>query len=184
MSAAAKMAGVDNTFTKQQIQDIIGADTPGADLVTDVVVRRNPNITVEDAKTIISSLSDKERQHLENFNQSHPDFPDVSLELYSMGRYGSVHNPDKGTAVLGKFNGGGPDSYITHAGTENTYFDFGEQWKPFRELYGFEDDDMFYLFNIGRLYAKVGDRLYSRHAVNRMQPSGNRFGPNIYQGID
>ena len=36
----------------------------------------------------------------------------------------------------------------------------------------------------GRLYAKVGDRLYSRHAVNRMQPSGNRFGPNIYQGID
>ena len=36
----------------------------------------------------------------------------------------------------------------------------------------------------GRQYAKVGDRLYTRHAVNRMQPSGNRFGPNIYQGIN
>ena len=30
-------------------------------------------------------------------------------------------------------------------------------------------------------YAKIGDRLYSRHAVERMQPSGNRYGSNIYQ---
>ena len=36
----------------------------------------------------------------------------------------------------------------------------------------------------GRQYAKVGDRLYSKHAVNRMQPSGNRFGPYIYQDGD
>ncbi|MPM72404.1 hypothetical protein SDC9_119380 [bioreactor metagenome] len=27
----------------------------------------------------------------------------------------------------------------------------------------------------GQTYAKVGDRLYSEHAVNRMQPSGKRF---------
>ena len=146
--AAAKMAGVDNTFTKQQIRDIMGADTPGADLVTDVVVRRNADITAEDARSIVSSLSDKERQHLENFNQSHPNSPDVSPELYALGRYGSVHNPDKDTAVLGKYNGGGPDSYITHAGTENTYFDFGTQWEPFQDLYGFTDEDMFYLFNV------------------------------------
>ena len=33
-------------------------------------------------------------------------------------------------------------------------------------------------------YALVGKRLYSQHAVNRMQPSGNRFGPNIYQGMN
>ena len=33
----------------------------------------------------------------------------------------------------------------------------------------------------GQEYAKVGDRLYSRHAVDRMHPSGNRFGANIYQ---
>ena len=146
--AAAKMAGVDNTFTKQQIRDIMGADTLGADLVTDVVVRRNADITAEDARSIVSSLSDKERQHLENFNQSHPNSPDVSPELYALGRYGSVHNPDKDTAVLGKYNGGGPDSYITHAGTENTYFDFGTQWEPFQDLYGFTDEDMFYLFNV------------------------------------
>ena len=30
----------------------------------------------------------------------------------------------------------------------------------------------------------MGNRLYSRHAVNRLQPSGNRFGPNIYQGLN
>ena len=36
----------------------------------------------------------------------------------------------------------------------------------------------------GQEYAKIGDRLYSKHAVNRMQPSGNRFGPNIYQGLN
>ncbi len=33
----------------------------------------------------------------------------------------------------------------------------------------------------GQQYAKVGNRFYSRHAVDRMQPSGNRFGPYIYQ---
>ena len=32
-----------------------------------------------------------------------------------------------------------------------------------------------------KTYAKIGNRLYSKHAVDRMQPSGNRFGPNIYQ---
>jgi hypothetical protein len=36
----------------------------------------------------------------------------------------------------------------------------------------------------GKTYAKVGDRLYSEHAVNRMQPSGNRFGINIYEGLN
>ena len=36
----------------------------------------------------------------------------------------------------------------------------------------------------GQEYAKIGNRLYSEHAVNRMQPSGNRFGPNIYQGLN
>ncbi len=35
----------------------------------------------------------------------------------------------------------------------------------------------------GQTYAKIGNRLYTKHAVNRMQPSGNRFGPNIYQGL-
>ena len=32
-----------------------------------------------------------------------------------------------------------------------------------------------------KVYAKVGDRLYSKHAVDRMQPSGNRFGHSIIQ---
>ncbi|WP_410514400.1 RHS repeat-associated core domain-containing protein [Paenibacillus sp. BR2-3] len=33
----------------------------------------------------------------------------------------------------------------------------------------------------GKTYAKVGDRLYSKHAVDRMQPSGNRYGSQIVQ---
>ena len=33
----------------------------------------------------------------------------------------------------------------------------------------------------GQEYAQVGDRLYSRHAVDRMQPSGNRYGSSITQ---
>lgn len=33
----------------------------------------------------------------------------------------------------------------------------------------------------GQEYAKVGDRLYSRHAVDRMQPSGNKYGHLITQ---
>ena len=36
----------------------------------------------------------------------------------------------------------------------------------------------------GKTYANVGNRLYSEHAVNRMQPSGNRFGINIYEGLN
>ena len=33
----------------------------------------------------------------------------------------------------------------------------------------------------GQTYAKVGDRLYSKHAVDRMQPSGKRYGSPITQ---
>ncbi len=33
----------------------------------------------------------------------------------------------------------------------------------------------------GQTYAKVGNRLYSKHAVDRMQPSGNRYGSQITQ---
>lgn len=40
------------------------------------------------------------------------------------------------------------------------------------------------VFANGQTYAKVGERLYSHHAVDRMQPSGNRFGCNIYQGLN
>lgn len=32
----------------------------------------------------------------------------------------------------------------------------------------------------GQEYAQVGNRLYTRHAVERMQPSGNRYGGDSY----
>ncbi|MDR2168481.1 MAG: hypothetical protein LBE35_11645 [Clostridiales bacterium] len=31
----------------------------------------------------------------------------------------------------------------------------------------------------GKIYAKVGERLYTKHAVDRMQPSRRRFGVNV-----
>ena len=34
---------------------------------------------------------------------------------------------------------------------------------------------------VEQTYAKIGDRLYSKHAVDRMQPSGNRYGRRIEQ---
>jgi len=38
----------------------------------------------------------------------------------------------------------------------------------------------------GQTYAQVGNRLYSKHAVDRLQPIGKRFGPYIYiyQGLN
>lgn len=33
----------------------------------------------------------------------------------------------------------------------------------------------------GQTYAEVGDRLYSHHAIDRMQPSGNKYGSSIVQ---
>ena len=49
--------------------------------------------------------------------------------------------------MLGKYDGGGPTSYITKAGDEYTYFDLGSDWNVIKRQYGFTDDEMFSLFN-------------------------------------
>ncbi len=59
----------------------------------------------------------------------------------------SVHNPEKNKVMLGKYDGGGPTSYITKAGDEYTYFDLGSDWNVIKRQYGFTDDEMFSLFN-------------------------------------
>lgn len=49
--------------------------------------------------------------------------------------------------MLGKYDGGGPTSYITKAGDEYTFFNLGNEWDSIKGRYGFTDDDMFKLFN-------------------------------------
>ncbi len=48
--------------------------------------------------------------------------------------------------MLGKYDGGGPTSYITRAGNDYTYFSI-DNWDDIKNEYGFTDDDMFKLFN-------------------------------------
>ena len=59
----------------------------------------------------------------------------------------SIHNAGKDKIMLGKYDGGGPTSYITKAGDEYTYFSLGNEWNTIKAKYGYTDDDMFKLFN-------------------------------------
>ena len=49
------------------------------------------------------------------------------------------------------------------------------------KLYWGSWDEYEHIILDGQEYAKIGDRLYSWHAVERMQPSRNLFGSNVYQ---
>ena len=72
-------------------------------------------------------------------------------------------------------------------GTQDIYKGSTTSWKPPVEEKKLQWDSWQNYEKVtanGQEYAKIGDRLYSRHAVNRMQPSGNRFGINIYEGIN
>lgn len=59
----------------------------------------------------------------------------------------SVHNQGKNKVMLGKYDGGGENSYITKAGNDYEYFNLGNDWEIIKSQYGFDDMDMFKLFN-------------------------------------
>ena len=59
----------------------------------------------------------------------------------------SVHNQGKNKVMLGKYDGGGENSYITKAGQDYEYFSLGDDWEIIKNQYGFDDMDMFKLFN-------------------------------------
>ncbi len=75
----------------------------------------------------------------------------ISYKDYDNIYQKSIHNPGKEKVMLGKYDGGGPTSYITKAGDEYTYFSLGSEWDAIKGKYGFTDDDMFKLFNEGFL---------------------------------
>ncbi len=63
-------------------------------------------------------------------------------------RQKSVHNPEAPKIMLGKYDGGGPSSYINRAGTEYEYFSLGNEWDAIKSEFGYTDKDMFKKFNI------------------------------------
>jgi len=67
-----------------------------------------------------------------------------------------------------------PHSSTSGGGTSEVEFDRSDYpWKSWSDYEKVHTD--------GQYYAKIGDRLYSQHAVERLQPSGNRFGSSIFQ---
>lgn len=61
-------------------------------------------------------------------------------------RESSIHNPSSDTMTLGRFDGGGENSYITKAGN-TTYFSLGDDWGMLQDTYDLSDTDLFDLFN-------------------------------------
>lgn len=49
--------------------------------------------------------------------------------------------------MLGKYDGGGPTSYITKAGDDYSYFSLGNDWDKIKAEKNLTDNDMFKLFN-------------------------------------
>lgn len=71
----------------------------------------------------------------------------ISYTDYDNIYQSSIHNAGKEKVMLGKYDGGGPTSYITKAGDDYTYFSLGNEWNTIKAKYGYTDDDMFKLFN-------------------------------------
>ena len=61
-------------------------------------------------------------------------------------RESSIHNPSSNTMTLGRYDGGGPSSYINKAGN-TTYFSLGDDWNTIQDTYNLSDTDLFDLFN-------------------------------------
>ncbi|MGN0161102.1 MAG: hypothetical protein ACI4AQ_06925 [Lachnospiraceae bacterium] len=71
----------------------------------------------------------------------------ISYTDYDNIYQSSIHNAGKDKVMLGKYDGGGPTSYITKAGDDYTYFSLGNDWNTIKAKYGYTDNDMFKLFN-------------------------------------
>ncbi len=61
-------------------------------------------------------------------------------------RESSIHNPSSNTMTLGRYDGGGPTSYINKAGN-TTYFSLGDDWNTIQDTYNLSNSDLFDLFN-------------------------------------
>lgn len=71
----------------------------------------------------------------------------ISQSAFDATYQAAVHNPNAKVVMLGKFDGGGPTSYITKAGDDHTYFSLGKDWGGIKDAQGLDDDDMFNVYN-------------------------------------
>ena len=100
-------------------------------------------------------------------------------QLESTGYAGPSHVPGSQTAVESKISSGKTNDNSKILSNPTTNFDQSDV--DTNELSNLDKipwnswDDYEKLIQNGQEYAKVGDRLYSRHAVDRMQPSGRRY---------
>lgn len=104
----------------------------------------------------------------------------------------SVHNPEAERVMLGKYDGGGPTSYIRQAGDSHTYFDMGDEFGRIEKKYRIDDGNMFDLYNArflddamaqGKDFPFSHDpRLYPNSALDSeliyLRAHGYRFNPS------
>ncbi|MDJ0338451.1 hypothetical protein [Cryobacterium sp. PH31-O1] len=68
----------------------------------------------------------------------------------------SVHNADALEVMLGKWDGGGPESYVAKAEAGGyKYFSLGADWDPIMEAQGLTLSDMFDAYNVPFLDAAI-----------------------------
>lgn len=69
----------------------------------------------------------------------------------------SVYNAAAAQSMLGKYVGGGADSYVNLAAKGgHRYFSLGEDWESIEAKYGLDDSQMFDLFNKPILDEAIG----------------------------
>ena len=72
----------------------------------------------------------------------------IPLLKYIAYSYNSIKNKDSKYMTLGKYDDGGPTSYVTRAkSTGDMYFDMGSDWDMIEHKYNLNEKDMFNIFN-------------------------------------
>ena len=96
----------------------------------------------------------------------------VPIEEYQSIRSRSVKNFDADSITLGKYTDG-PDSYISRAGTNSSYFDLGNEWGIIQDKYELTDAEMFDYFNKPALDNAIAGRKTIRFSHNPLDYEGS-----------
>ena len=72
----------------------------------------------------------------------------IPRKEYNRIRASSIKNSGKNKIMLGKYDGGGPNGYITKAGKDFEYFDLGSEYGEIMKKYDLSEAEMFEAFNL------------------------------------
>ncbi len=77
----------------------------------------------------------------------------IPVEEFKQLREKSIKNPgaDSKSMTLGRYDDGGPTSYIKRAGKNSSYFSLGNVWNEIKRIYNLTDSDIFLYFNVPAL---------------------------------